>query len=357
MRKLTFIFFLQVSILSLFVSCEDYYKPELEVVPGLLVVESHVTNDPSQNFVRLFKTDDFYNINTTEKVIGAKVDLIEIGGQITRAVENSTGYFTFQKTLIPGKKYVLRVSYQKDTYESDQVTMPPIPQIDSLYTIHQVQQSYRTNAYGVPEEVLTPGRKIAIDAPITSALQYYRFSWKAVIEWVYYPPAVMFPPPPYFGWITKYDKGLFNIAGPKEFSVSTKVKNHPILSLAYDSELYLDSAKQIAMGWILIIDQYGISRDSYKFHDKLNKQFSADGSLFDPLLTQVYGNMRCKNDASKIALGFFDLNSYRQYRYYLNLGTNENSKGIQRRLNRYLPIPSAGYVRENPPEFWENYYQ
>ena len=65
----------------LFASCEEYYTPDLEVVPGMLVVESHLTNDPRQNFVRLSMTQDFYSTVQEEIIIGAKVDLIELGGQ------------------------------------------------------------------------------------------------------------------------------------------------------------------------------------------------------------------------------------------------------------------------------------
>jgi len=163
------------------------------------------------------------------------------------------------------------------------------------------------------------------------------------------------PPPAYYGWISSYQSGLFNIAGPKEFSISDKVKSHPILFLGYDSRAYLDSSAQIPQGWIVIIDQYGIPKASYDFHEKLNKQLSAEGSLFDPVLTQVYGNIHCVTDSKKIVVGFFDLNSYRQYRYFLDIGINEKSNMVQRRLNRFLIIPDRGYVRGNTPEFWEKH--
>lgn len=338
----------------LFVSCEEYYKPELEVVPGILVVESQLTNDPVQNFVRLSMTRNFYSTDAVEKIFGARVDLIELGGQTNKATERSTGYFTFATTPVPGKRYILRISHQKDTYESDAVIMPPLPTIDTLYTTHKIEKSFQTDAYGVPDEIETPVRVICIDAPITKSLQYYRFNWRAILQWSYFPEAMGPPPPPYFGWISRYDNGLFNISGMKAFSVSTQVKNHPIFSLAYNSKSYLDSAEQIPMGWIVILHQYGTSRESNAFHEKLNKQLSAEGSLFDPVLTQVYGNIHCKNDRAKTILGFFDLNSYRQYRYFLNPGPTANSSVIQRRLSRQPEIPDAGFVRGTPPAFWEN---
>lgn len=351
-KKLLYIAFITV----LLVSCEEYYKPDMDEVSGLLVVESHLTNDPKQNFVKLTKTLDFYSFGLGEKISGAKVELLEIGGQTTRAIESGTGYFTFPKIPVAGKKYMLIITYQKDIYESDPVTMPPLPSIDSLYTNNKVNKTYRTDVFGGPVPIETPGREICIDAPITTTLEYYRFSTRAILQWIVTPPPVTFPPPSLYGWNSFYDKGLFNIAGPKQFSISDQVKNHPILFLGYDGRAYLDSASQVPSGWILIIDQYGISKGSYDFHDKLNKQLSAEGSLFDPVLTQVSGNIRCKTDSKKIVVGFFDLNSYRQFRYFFYFGYDETGKVFQRRLKRYPEIPDVGSQYGVPPVFWETIY-
>lgn len=213
-----------------------------------------------------------------------------------------------------------------------------------------------TDAYGGVMEIENSGREICIDAPINPSLEYYRFNWRAVLQWVYTPPSSFgSSPPPIYGWRSIFSGGLFNIAGPKQFSTSIKLKNHPIITLSYKPLYLLDSLSRIPHGWILMIDQYGTTKESYDFHERMNKQFSADGSLFDPILTQVYGNIHCKTDTKKIVLGFFDLNSYRHYRYFLNPGSNEYSKIVQRRINRRLNIPNEGTTVGNPPDFWEIY--
>jgi len=337
---------------ALFVSCEEYYKPDLDPVSGILVVESKLTNDPTKNFVKLTMTQDFYSTTEAKKVTGAKVELVQSGGYSLIGVDNGFGYFTFPSTPIPGRAYYLKITNQKDIYHSETVLMPPIPKIDSLYTVHNIEKSYFTNANGKPELVETPGRTIYIDAPITSSLQYYRFDLRAVILYTYTPPNPLAPS--WFGWKSKSELSTFNIAGPKEFSSSTKVAKHPIRWLAYDNRTYLDSASLFGNGWILILDEYGTSKNSYDFHEKLNRQFSAEGSLFDPVITQVYGNIRCFTDPSKTVLGFFELNSYRQYRYYLNLGNGGDNQVKQRRLSRYPDIPyTDGYLVGTRPAFWE----
>ena len=341
-------------LVYLFTSCEDIYKPVLDEVPDSLVIEAHLTNDPNQNFVRLSMTRNFSSTDAITWLTGAKVDLLETGYGTNTAVENSQGNYVFPNVPVYGRKYMLRVSYDKNVYESETVVMPPPPTIDSLYTNDKIETSYRTDAYGSPTLTESPGREICIDAPITKALEYYRFYWRAILEWQYNPPSKFGPPPPsWYCWLSLYGNDEFNLAGPKEFSVSNQIKNHQILFLNYNEQVYLDSIQQIAMGWIVIIDQYGITKSSYDFHDQLNKQFAADGSLFDPILTQINGNFHCKNDPTKIVMGFFDLNSYRQYRYYMNFGIDEKSTVIQRRLNRYLAIPSTGQSIGVYPSFWE----
>lgn len=347
-----------VFLVVLLSSCEDFYTPDLEVVSPILVVESRMTNNSSNNFVKLTMTQDFYNSTETEKVTGATVELIQISGQKERGTEASTGYFTFKSDLVAGKRYYIRITNKGDIYESETVIMPPLPKIDSLYTNHKIVKTYSTDAYGTPTLIETPEREIYVDAPITPTLEYYRFDYHSVIQWMYNPVAVGPgpPPPSYFGWKTLYEYGQFNIAGPKEFSTSNKINKHPIRALAYDGRAYLDSSAQIPMGWILVLDQYGITKSSYDFHEKLNKQFAAEGSLFDPVLTQVYGNIHCKSDPAKTALGFFDLNSYRQYRYFLILGEGAEGHVTQRRLSRYPIITNEGFTRGTPPEFWEQNY-
>jgi len=345
-------------ILMLFLSCEEIYKPELEIVPGNLVVESHVTNDLNQNYVILSKTNDFYSPNPQEKVTGARVELIQFTGFasypfeiIYNSTEISPGHYTFQDTPVPGNNYRLRITLGKDVYESDLERMPPLPAIESLNTRFKLERSYRTDAYGPPTLVETPSQEIYIDAPIIPSLQYYRFNWRTVLQWTNLPP----PIPPVQGWLSRYQDGEFNLAGIKEFSSSDHVSKHPVLSLPYNLQDYLETDKQMGCGWIVILDQFGISKDSYDYHENLNKQLTAEGSLFDPLLAQVYGNMHCSSDSSKIVFGNFNLNSYKQYRYFFYLGVNENSKVIQRKINRYLDIPDRGIFQGIQPSFWETY--
>jgi len=383
MKKNIFISVLLVLTLFLFVACEEHYTAALDEMPKVLVVESHVTNDLQQNFVRISKTRNFYSTSAIDWVSGALVELVEENFKIVK--EDAPGYYVFPVSPVSGMKYKLRISNLNNVYESDYAIMPPIPTIDSLYTKNKIEKVLRINGYGVPEMFESPGREIEVDAPITPELKYYRFDYRAIIQWKYIPPPgpwdstlVYTPddtlkraiieasaPPPTkidtsthiaYGWISKTNKGLYNLAGPKEFSTSDKLLNHPILLLTYNPQQYLDSTQQKPKNWIIILDEYGITKESYDFHEKLNQQFSADGSLFDPVSTQVFGNIHWIKGPDKAILGFFDLKSYKQYRYYLNLGSGNDNTVVLRRLTHYYDIPDRGHKNIDPPVFWETDY-
>ena len=337
----------------LLASCEEYYTPIIDTVDDHLVVEALITNDLSKNYVRLTKTRGFYDKQAPVAVAKAIVQLVEKSGNFVNGTESSTGSFSFKSAPVTGNNYKLRIYYQNNTYESEMVTMPPLPTILNAYSESKTLTAYNTDAYGKPIASSQKGRNIYVDAPKTNALAYYRFSTRSTIEWIYAPPGKGGPPPPpLFGWETFFEKN-FNIAAPKTFSQSDTIKMHQLGWLAYDARYYLHSDTLVVSGWVLNVDQYGTSKGSYDFHEKMNSQFAADGSLFDPIQTQIYGNITCVTDPSIIVFGYFDLNSYRQYRYYTNLYAQEKDIKL-RQIYRYPNIPDKGQIYDWPPEWWEN---
>lgn len=322
-----------------------------------MVVESHITNDPRLNYVKITTTNGFYETVPNASLKGINVKLIEVNGKTLTATDNGKGNFAFPETPTPGRKYKLKITYQNDIFESDTVQMPSLPSIDDFYSLYKISKTYRTDAIGPPVQIETPGRELYVDAPITPTLQYYRFNWRAVLLWcITPPPTPLGYPASTYGWNSLYDNDLINLAGQKIYSNATQIKKHPILTIPYDYRIYLDSKEKIENGWIIILDEYGIDKKTYDFYEQMNKQLTAEGHLFDPVLTQVYGNIHCTNDPSKKILGFFEVNSYREYRYYFNLWGIDQGKTILRELYRYPDIPSDGQIKGVVPEFWEYTY-
>ena len=335
-------------------SCEEYYTPAIDAVEGQLVVEAMITNDPVQNFVRLSRTNSFYDKQFTSVVSNATVSLVEINGVVSQGIESDVGYFTFNTTTpVAGRNYKLQIVFNNNTYESEVVTMPPIPSGTNFYTEHLEKKEYRTDGYGVPVPYTVVGRELYLDAPLTAELSNYRYSTRAVLEWTFTPKSMGGPPPPtVYGWLSFHSSDQYNIAGAKQFSMANKIEKQPLMMLPYDTRPIIPGNDPV--GWIFILDQYGTSKGSFDFHEKLNSQFAATGTLFDPIQTQIYGNITCISDPSKTVFGYFDLNSYKQERFYIYLpGPNPNNSVAIRQIFNHPYIPDNGENVGFSPDWWE----
>ena len=338
-------------LLLFFTACEEYYTPAIDQTDGHLVVDALITNDVSYKSVHLSWSRGFYSTQPTQLVSGAKVELIQATGRVFSSIPTGTGYFTFEMVPETGESYKLRISLGKDIYESEFVTMPPIPSIDSLYVADQVSEVYKPDIYGKPYAVSLSGLEFYINVPVTAQLANYRFYTRSLIEWIYYPPGIQ--DPPVYGWDSFDDKSRYNLASANKMNATTnKIVQHPINFLAYNSQEYLKSDSLKSNGWIIFIDQFGTSIGSYDYHQQINSQFAADGSLFDPIQTQIVGNITCKTDPAKRVYGYFDLNSYRLINYFAKFSGPQAGITIRKLIN-FPYVQVKGQTVGIPPFWWQ----
>jgi len=333
-------------------SCEEIYTPRINTVAGQLIVDALVTNDLSQSYVHLTKTAGFYDKEAPGAITGATVKLIDSKGTVQMGIEGTSGNFSFKKAPITGETYHLQIQAGNDLFESENVLMPELPTVSNFYTERTNKIEYSTNSSGTPVGTNVMVQSVYLDAPVTPALSNYRFVSRAVMEWIYVPPNVPFPPT-IFGWMSLYNNDVYNIAGPKKFSQSGQIEKQLLMELPYNTTLLIQSGASV-VGYIVIMDQFGTSQGSFDYHEKLNSQFTAAGSLFDPIQTQIYGNITCKTDASKTVFGYFDLNSYIQRRYYVYFPDPKSPNPvITREIITYPIIPEDGKSTNVRPLWWE----
>jgi hypothetical protein len=59
----------------------------------------------------------------------------------------------------------------------------------------------------------------------------------------------------------------------------------------------------------LKVNQYTLNDATYSFYKAAKGQLNSTGKIFDPIASQLYSNIKCINNPSKIALGFFEASS------------------------------------------------
>lgn len=355
-----------VLLLLLAVSCEEYYHPEMEILNGNLVVEAQITNEASRNTIHLTQTRSFYDKLAPLEVTGASVRLMELGtNNSIVGHETSSGHYLLNSLPESGKTYYLRITTQNETYESSAVTMPPAPELKKFYTEYQFKNIYVNTPYIDPLTFDFMVRELYADLSMTPALAHYRFKIRNLIEWSWDAnPSAKSLYPTVYGWYSFTDNEKFMIAGPADFNRASVLERFNLLTLFYNPWQYLSTDTLVSHGHIVMIDLYGTSKESYDFHQQLNGQFSANGSLFDPVQTQIQGNIHCSTTPSEKVYGYFDLNSFRQYRYYFYLNPPPGVY-VEREILKYPDIPYNGEIfapsktEEDPnppflpPDWWE----
>ncbi len=61
--------------------------------------------------------------------------------------------------------------------------------------------------------------------------------------------------------------------------------------------------------WIVMADVYSISEKAYQYYEALIEQLSASDRIFDPIPTQLSGNMYCSSDTNQKVLGLFEVSA------------------------------------------------
>lgn len=340
------------------ISCEEMYYADINDVDNYIVIEALVTNNQDQNFVKITKTLDFYDEDDAAPHIkNATVELIDEDGNSYWGEETSTGYFKINHSAVPGKNYKLTVVADTETYESDFQIMPPEPQIDSLYIEIETKSDMEYDYQGVPYEVETSGFSAYLDLAATDSLSNYRFNITKTMEWMIWPP--MGSTIGTYGWQKSKETGVFNIAGLSRYSTDDKIKKHSLLFMEnqvkeFISDSLIDEGAFMA-GWVIEVDQYGLTQDAYSFYESVNGQLEADGKLFDPVYSQLETNFTCTTDPDKEVIGFFELSSYRYFRFYAMSYYGGSSKSVYETDN-WSEVPDDNVIKaESGPDFWLTY--
>jgi hypothetical protein len=146
----------------------------------------------------------------------------------------------------------------------------------------------------------------------------------------------------YFGWRVFNVNVNENITDERSVSTSTAIKNHSLGFMPFGISGYgigMPPAT-IVRYYYVRLNQFTINSDSYNFYKEANTQLASSGKLFDPVTSQLYGNMKCINNPSKIVLGLFDVSSVTHAAFIIN-PMSSNGKVTLYKVD-YIDIPYSG---------------
>lgn len=311
------LFIISVLILAGLFSCEEPFNPELKPTSqSLIVVDGMISNLPGPYTVKLSLSTALENPQYLP-LSGFSVTITDNTGFSETLSETFPG--EYQTSFggiqgIIGRQYkVVLVSPEGDQYESTYETLRELVEIDSVYP----QLEFQTSDDLINE---TAGYRFYLNTKEAPRDSTY-FLWQLVstfkyrsdfnIYWVY---------EGYLRPVFDYDslRICFKTANIQEiFLFSTTNLNPPVLN---DFPLHYVSTdtRELMERYSLLVRQFSISEDTYKFWRIVKDQNSNMGDLYSKQPFQVKGNVYKTGNSDEIVLGNFMVAGVTEKRIYVN---------------------------------------
>ncbi|HUX57905.1 MAG TPA: DUF4249 domain-containing protein [Bacteroidales bacterium] len=345
------------SILSLFIigiltSCYKVYDPEVNEDEKVLVVNGLITNKPDAYHVILTYAKPFNSDNMGSPVSNAIVFVTDTLGNYFKFNEDSNGDYVSDSsefTAQSGQIYRLHITTPDGSeFESDSQKLFPEVYPDSVYAEFDNQETLDMNS-GL--KVNTHGANILVDIRNDSdSIPRYRLTSKLVYQYYKYSlmsiDGITFWHFDFYCWQTVNPNPNINMNSSDYSLNSSSIKKHlvcfiddnfSVWALFYSGRINEDDTTGIVIktnnyGFndihhrIINLNLYTLNNETYIYYKSLDEQMQSKGKLFDPIAEQLNGNIRCKTDPEKRAIGFFEASSVSRYAYIIDFRNLINSQ-------------------------------
>ena len=307
------------------VSCTEVFIPDVNVEDEAIVVEGLITNGVGPFYVKLSKTVSFNdNMSDLKPVTGAVLIVKDTLNNLYFLFESTPGNYQLPSNFIPeiGNAYKLLIETKDgNKFESDYEKLLPPSKYDSIRSFY-VQDKFidKNNNLRIVngadmrvdlfENTADADKKLCrFKTDIT--IQYsFNYNLPDTTAWHYF----------CFGWESFNLNSTENLAPEKISSGSQYLKNHSLCFIPNSTSMYgFNMPDSASVSFYLRINQYTLNNNSYKFYLDAKNQLSASGKIFDPVTSQLKGNIRCVNNSEKIVLGLFEVSSIEQSAYVLDI--------------------------------------
>jgi Domain of unknown function (DUF4249) len=285
---------------------EPFYPQNVEGNPGFLVVDGFINAGNDSSFIRLTRTASL-NDSSTITELHSKVYVSDAYGGVFPLSELANGYYgTDRLDLVQDRTYKLNIQTSDGrTYISDSFPVLKTPPIDSL---SWVEDSVGVSTYAYTHDP-------------TNQTKYYR--WTYVETWrydagiasnIYWDGSHVLSIPPdqqiYSCWMNHKSTNLI-LATTQ--NLTTDTVNHQLIS-----EVPSGSEK-ISVRYSILVNQFAITKEAFEYWMNLKTNTELTGSLFDPMPSQVTGNLHCLTHPSELVLGYIGASTVSNMRIFVKV--------------------------------------
>jgi len=339
-------------------SCYKAYLADIDTDSKILVVSGLVTNENSSYHVRLSWATNFYSDNKETPVTDAIVYVTDNLGKSYRFMESDNGHYlsdSLQFTGQIGNTYSLSViTAEGEKYEADYQQLAPPVDHDSIYAEFGDLETLNKIS-GL--KVIKHGANILTDVKNESGMPLrLRFNTNLVTQYV----KVVCPPFAmciyYYCWQTENINPNIDLTGGAYTINSASVLKHALGFV--DGDLYCYSLiyyGAMMISWrVIYINQYTLDDEAFSYYKKIDELLRSDGKLFDPIASQINGNIKCLTHPEKKVLGFFEVSSVSFSAYKIDFRNLDNGQPSITKVPYILPPKPNGFITDIIPPFWVN---
>lgn len=298
--KRTILFFL------LLAGCIDpYFPPDLKSSEAFLVVDGFI-DVTDKSVIKLTRTKSLTTTDATILETGASVWIQDEAGNKIFLSEESEGNYVLPVQTFNSKEYSLNI-VTKDSKEYASAFVPIVksPPIDSVSW----------------ELVPGQGVQIYVNTHDTEHPEgFYRWTFEET--WSYtsaYQSTYVFNPSTkgvsvrtnniYNCWTTDKSNNII--------IESTKRLSENIIN-EFPLKFIEETAEELRYKYSILVTQYAITEDAFKYWQQQKKNTEDLGTLFGPLPTQITGNFKCLTNSAEPILGYFHVGSISSKRIFIS---------------------------------------
>ena len=308
-------------------SCVDPFDPQVKDIPESFLVVDGFINSQGITTIKLSRTVNLSTDSIAPPETQATVYIEAEAGSPFYLTEKEAGTYTSGNlNLDLAKKYRLHLKLISDKeYVSDFTSIKITPPIDNI-------------SWQAPNN----GLQIYVSShDATNSTQYYRWQYEETWEFnAAYQSALEYSPA---GIISRRENIYlcWNTQPSNTIRIASTVRLSQDVVANYNLATVPASSAKLGRRYSILVKQYALSPEEYLYYETLQKNTENIGSLFDPLPTQLTGNIHAVADATEPVIGFVGAYSETQRRMFVN--REELPKTWGRTVTGYesCPVPDS----------------
>jgi hypothetical protein len=283
---------------------EPFPPPQGEGNLNLLVVDGFLNSTAGLAEVKLSRSLPLEVVGFFPAEIAATVRVEDENGNRFTLSEVEAGIYRANLALTVGKRYRLLIqTLNGDTYESDQVLLKQSPVLEDLFWVPG------------PD-----GITIKVDSRDPDASTRY-YQWFYTETWEYdsdrSSPIWVQNGRPQLRRTSEMINICYSSSKSSKVLISSTADQSGDVINDYPLVFIPKGSKKLCRTYSISVQQRALDEESYKYWLQLQQTNENLGGLFDPLPTQVTGNIHSTNAAPKIALGYFSGGGVEEKRIYI----------------------------------------